>query len=67
MNENIDGWGNPFPVHTQMYHAKSVQDALERFEPKKGEPTPPVEQCDWKELPAGWWDKTPKDTKSLDG
>ena len=74
MNE-LDGWGNPFPVHTQMYHAKAMQDALEKCEREKLEPTPLPEsqpcgqagEVVWKEKPAGWWDKTPKNTQSLDG
>ena len=62
-----DGYGNPFPPHSQLFHQKCIQEFIGRCEQDKLIVTPPHEQCEWKDKPAGWWDKTPKDTHSLDG
>lgn len=66
MND-LDGYGQPFPPHTQQFHARCVAEFIERCEQDKLVTPPPPEQCDWKEEPAGTWDKSPKDNRSLDG
>lgn len=67
IREVCDGWGNPFPEESQQLHWQYVKICLEKCELEKNEPVIPPEQNPWKELPAGWWDKSPKQSLSLDG
>lgn len=65
--DEIDGWGFPFPPHSQLFHWQHVKSALDQHELDKQIPIIYPPQPDWKDLPAGHWDKTPKDVGGLDG
>lgn len=67
MEVETDGYGVSFPVHTQMFHCRAVLEALGRNEVEKLILQLPPVQCEWKDLSAGHWDKTPKNNLSLDG
>lgn len=63
---SLDGWGSPFPPHSQLYHWQAIKAALEQHERDKAIPIPQPEQVPWKELPAGTWDKSLKADQRLD-
>lgn len=65
--EYKDGYGNPFPEEAQIRHLENVRAGIlanlsRVIETRPALLEPPPER----DKPAGWYDKTPKNTLSLD-
>lgn len=52
-----DGYGISFTPHAQMFHVQCIRSALEQFEKDKAIETTLPLQAEWKEKPAGYYEK----------
>lgn len=56
-NEMVDSYGVSFPPHTRVFHWQHVKSAIDKHEQEKLIPVPISQQGQWKDTPAGRYEK----------